>query len=87
MKPVSLTLYGRAWCHLCEDMRLQVDALRREFDFGLTVVDVDDDEALAEKFDLIVPVLLDGSVELCRLFYDDDAVRRHLSARGSAKRT
>lgn len=76
--PVQLTLYGRAWCHLCDDMRRALELLRAEFDFELAYVDVDSDSALEARFDERVPVLMADEVELCHYFFDTAAVRAYL---------
>ena len=38
-----LTLYSRAWCHLCEEMRVELEPLARAFGATVEVVDVDAD--------------------------------------------
>ena len=43
---MRLTLYGRADCHLCHEMRAVVDAVGRDVPFELEEVDVDGDPAL-----------------------------------------
>jgi glutaredoxin len=55
---MRLTLYGRADCHLCHEMRAVVDAVSREMRFELEEVDVDGDPALAAAYGEEVPVLL-----------------------------
>lgn len=55
---MRLTLYGRADCHLCHEMREVVDAVRREAGFDLDEVDVDGDPALVAAYGEEVPVLL-----------------------------
>ena len=55
---MRLTLYGRADCHLCHEMRAVVDAVGREMRFDLEEVDVDGDPALAAAYGEEVPVLL-----------------------------
>jgi glutaredoxin len=55
---MRLTLYGRADCHLCDEMRAVVDAVSREMRFELEEVDVDGDPALAAVYGEEVPVLL-----------------------------
>jgi len=54
---VRLTLYGRAGCHLCDEMRAVVHALARELPIALQEVDVDSDAALAATYGAEVPVL------------------------------
>src|SRR5262245_10150275 len=55
---MRLTLYGRAGCHLCHEMRDVVMAVRREVAFELEEVDVDGEPALAAAYGEEVPVLL-----------------------------
>lgn len=83
MRPVSapkqLTLYGRTYCHLCDDMLAALEPLRGEFAFEVTVVDVDSDPALETKYDELVPVLEAEGRELCHYFLDTAAVRAYLA--------
>jgi glutaredoxin len=55
---MRLTLYGRADCHLCHEMRTVVDAVAREVPFDLEEVDVDGDPALVAAHGEEVPVLV-----------------------------
>ncbi len=56
-----VTLYTRAGCHLCEEVRAQLEPLLEEFGVSLRAVDVDSDPALAQRFGEQVPVVfLDG---------------------------
>ncbi|MGN6650614.1 glutaredoxin family protein [Trinickia sp.] len=78
-----LTLYSRAWCHLCEQM---LDALRPLADaFGATVevVDVDGDPELVARYDELVPVLVCNGVELCHYRLDSERVRAALASFGA----
>ncbi len=75
-----LRLYGRTYCHLCDDMLAALEALRREFSFTVEVVDVDADPALVAKYDELVPVLEAGGRELCHYFLDAAKVREYLAA-------
>ncbi|WP_374625461.1 glutaredoxin family protein [Pandoraea sp.] len=74
MSAPALTLYGRKWCHLCDDMLAALEAMRPTWDFSVTVVDVDSDPALEAQYDEIVPVLALGDHELCRYRFDAAAV-------------
>jgi glutaredoxin len=58
---VRITLYSRPGCHLCEEMRKTTEPIAREYGAVFEEVDVDDDSAIAARFDLEVPVLcVDG---------------------------
>ncbi len=74
----ALTLYGRGYCHLCDDMLAALLELRSEFDFEVTVIDVDSDPTLEARYDELVPVLEANGVELCHYFLDAVAVRAYL---------
>lgn len=82
-KASSLTLYGRAWCHLCEDMRAALEPMLVGFDAQLTVIDVDSDPLLEAHYNELVPVLVCDGVELCRYHLDEARVRAALVAHAS----
>jgi hypothetical protein len=75
---MSLTLYLREGCHLCEEFLLDLSLDLGTAYAGVGVVDVDGDPDLASRFGLRVPVLeADGAV-VCEGRYDRDRVRRAL---------
>jgi len=57
MSTPRVVLYGRAECHLCDEMKAVLETVRRELPFELEVVDVDRDPALVDAYGLEVPVL------------------------------
>lgn len=60
-KPVEIVLYGRKNCHLCEQVEQSIRLLEMEFPLRLTVVDIEEDDALHEKYMLVIPVVeIDG---------------------------
>ncbi len=54
---IRLKLLSRAGCHLCEDMRREVDALLADQPHEWEIVDVDGDPDLARRYGDSVPVL------------------------------
>jgi len=54
---IRLTLYSRADCDLCHEMRVVVDAVAREMACVVEEIDVDEDPALVEAYGNDVPVL------------------------------
>jgi glutaredoxin len=76
-----LTLYGRAWCHLCEDMLAALEPLLAEFGAQVDVIDIDADPALEARYNEWVPVLMCDGVELCHYHLDEARVRAALTAR------
>jgi glutaredoxin len=79
----SLTLYGRAWCHLCEHMCAALKPLLAEFGAQLTVIDVDSDPLLEARYNELVPVLVCDGVQLCHYHLDEVRVRAALVAHAS----
>ncbi len=71
-------LYGRNYCHLCEDMLAALAPLCDEFSFAVDVVDVDSDAALEARFGELVPVLMHAGTELCHYHLDVAKVRAYL---------
>jgi glutaredoxin len=74
-----LTVYGRTYCHLCDDMIAALHTLQGRFSFELTVVDVDTNPEVETRFGDKVPVLMYGDRELCHYFMDEPIVSAVLS--------
>jgi hypothetical protein len=74
----ALTLFSRTWCHLCDDMLAGLRALQAGQPFELTIIDVDSDPALEQRFGELVPVLMHGERELCHYHLDGPAVTEYL---------
>ena len=74
----KLTLYGRDYCHLCDEMLAALEPLRDELGFAIDVVDVDSDAALEQRFGALVPVLMHRDTELCHYRLDAPKVRAYL---------
>lgn len=76
---VKLTLMSREYCSLCHAMRDNLKPLQEEFGFALEVFDVDDDAALEEKYNELVPVLLHDGIEICHWHLDEAKLRAYLA--------
>jgi thiol-disulfide isomerase/thioredoxin len=77
--PQTLIVYGRSWCHLCDEMISGLRDLQARFVFELQVVDVDTDPVLERRFGEHVPVLMDGERELCRHRLEPASVSAYLA--------
>ena len=73
-----LTVYSRAYCHLCDDMIAGLRALQATVPFALEIIDVDGDAALESRYGEFVPVLAAGGVELCHYRLDVVKVNEYL---------
>jgi glutaredoxin len=76
---VRLVLYARSECHLCDQARAQLDALRAEgLAFELDEVDIDSDDRLLARYLERIPVLtLDGEI-VSELGLDPKGLRARL---------
>ena len=74
----KLTLLSRTYCHLCEDMQTALKALQGGLSFSLDVIDVDAHPELEAKYSELVPVLLDGDLEICHYFLDAAKLAAHM---------
>jgi glutaredoxin len=67
----TVTLYGRAGCHLCDDARVVLERMRFQRPFALREVDIESDPALHARYLERIPVIaLDGE-ELFDFFVDE----------------
>jgi glutaredoxin len=74
----TVTLYGRARCHLCDDARAALQRIRATAPFVLEEIDIEADDALLRRYLERIPVIaLDGE-ELFDFFVDEEALRRKL---------
>jgi hypothetical protein len=80
----SFTLYSRGYCHLCDDMLLQLQQYLDDDGIPIVVLDVDADEELLKRFDELVPVLV-GQKEgkepqqICHYFLDIEQLKTFLN--------
>jgi uncharacterized membrane protein len=61
---ITVMLYSRKECHLCDVAKGDLDSLREEYPHKLVVVDVDGDSQLRESFGELVPVVTVGPYQL-----------------------
>jgi Glutaredoxin-like domain (DUF836) len=76
---VTLTVYSRPDCHLCNDMIAGLHRLQARFHFKLTVADVDCDAAIAMRYGNDVPVLVHAGRELGRHVLDEPFITDYLA--------
>lgn len=60
---MTVTLYTRQGCHLCEDAHAVLEKSRQRHPFHLDIIDVDADPQLVAQYNECVPVvMIDGKV-------------------------
>lgn len=67
---VELTLYSRVNCPLCDEMQASLESAILSQSFHITVVDIDQDAILQQKFNADVPVLAHENEIICAHFFD-----------------
>ncbi len=78
----TLTLYTRAGCHLCEEMKRVLDAVARRVPFVVQEVDVATDPALEHCYGHEVPVLLLGGRKVAKYRISEARLVRLLAGAG-----
>jgi len=76
--PRDLTLYTRAGCHLCDEMKTALRPIILEFTARLAEVDVDEDEELRAAYGNDVPVLFLATRKVAKHRLDAGQLRRQL---------
>jgi glutaredoxin len=77
--PRHVTLYTRQGCHLCDQAKAAIAPLLTEFGASLTLVDIDQDPVLKQRYDWDVPVIFIGSHKVAKHRVDVAAFRRSLA--------
>jgi hypothetical protein len=61
---ISVTLYSRAGCKLCEEAEADLKALQDVIPHRLTVIDIDSEQSFRDLYDLEIPVIEAGPFKL-----------------------
>lgn len=77
-----LTVFGRGYCHLCDELIDGLRQLQSRHDFEFDVIDVDSAPSLEAQYGELVPVLCHGDRRLCHYHLDADAVTAYLAQIG-----
>ena len=72
---MHLTLYSKPECSLCDKAKSAIEQFRAERVFELTVVDIESDPMLFEKYRHDIPVLLINGAEAARHFIGLEKLR------------
>jgi len=57
----EITIYSRQGCHLCDDAFNTLESMRKELNFEIEVIDIDQDDELIKLYSDQVPVIhIDG---------------------------
>ena len=79
----EVVLYGKAGCHLCEEARAEIEAVRARRPFELVEVDVSLDPVLHARYGERIPVVVVGGAEAFEFHVDPAELDRLLATVGS----
>jgi hypothetical protein len=75
---ISVTIYSRPGCHLCDDMKAAVARVARWLPLRLEEIDISTDPALEASYGSDIPVLMIGGRKAAKYRVTDDQLRRLL---------
>jgi glutaredoxin len=78
----TVELYGRPGCHLCDDAREELVALRGELGFALVEHDIEADDDLHRRYLERIPVVVLDGEHLFDFFVDAAVLRERLGTIG-----
>jgi glutaredoxin len=55
---VSVEIYSRPGCHLCEEAKETIERVRRRVGFGLRVIDIETEPELEKQYGEEIPVVV-----------------------------
>ena len=73
MKPISVEIYSRPGCHLCDDAKEVIERVRKRFDFNVTVINIDSDPKLKREYGELIPVVFINGTKAFKYHVDESA--------------
>ena len=80
---IAVTLYSRAGCHLCDEMKALVTRVTREAgdSVALEEVDISSDAELEARYGIEIPVLIVNGRKVAKYRVTEPDLRRMLTTR------
>ncbi|MFP3125183.1 glutaredoxin family protein [Ectobacillus funiculus] len=76
---MKVVLYSKGECCLCDNAKAILRELQKEFSFQVEEVDIYKDDALLEKYQIMIPVVeIDGKEIQCGII-QKDVIRKRLT--------
>ena len=85
MAPITLTLYSRPGCHLCEAMKEITYPVARDLGCTVTEVDISGDPGLEARYGSDIPVLLVNGRKAFKYRLTERELRKRLTAERRAQ--
>lgn len=80
---IEFFLYSREDCHLCHEMKRDLETLLQGSVHRCRVVNIDGDAELIHRYGARLPVLVAGGREICESGFNRAAVRHYLEEQGA----
>jgi glutaredoxin len=81
---ITLTLYSRPGCHLCDEMKATIDRVGWSIPISIDVVDISKNAALEALYGLEIPVLFVDGKKAAKYRIAEEDLRKILSGRTRA---
>ena len=78
---ITVQIYSRPGCHLCDDMKTVVSRVARTIPLTVQEIDVSGDRHLEAAYGLEVPVLMIDGRKAAKFRITDEKLRRILAGR------
>lgn len=79
----ALQLFMNAYCHLCEEMKAELEPYRQRLGFSVEYVDIEGNPDLEDRLGEKIPVLMAGEKEICHYHLDKNALEAYFSEPGT----
>ena len=78
---ISLTIYSRPGCHLCDEMKAVIERVGRSVPLTVDEIDISRDAELDERYRLEVPVLMVNGKKAAKYRITEEELTRILAGR------
>jgi len=78
---ITLTLYSRPGCHLCDEMKAVIHRVAKSTPLQLEEIDISIDHKLEERYGLEIPVLMVEGKKAAKYRIGEEELRRVLAGR------
>lgn len=78
---ITLTLYSRPGCHLCDEMKAVVQRVAQRIPLTLEEIDISTDASLERRYGFEIPVLLVDGRKTAKYRIDEGVLLRILQGR------
>jgi hypothetical protein len=75
---VQIDLYSRPGCHLCDVAKEVIERVRLRYNFGLRVINIDEDPRLAEAYGTLIPVVFINSTKAFKYHVDEAELEKRV---------